>query len=143
MRKVFLTIIFCLIASVAFATDYCVSQNGSTDCGTLTTNKISVSTFNDGYTGTDYAGDTFYFVGSFTSQIYPKVSGTSGGGYVTFDGWYDGTYNAVDGNHTNLASLAKPLYKAESGGIKLSSNDYTIVQDFNFDGEGTGEAKLV
>ena len=72
--------VFLLTHALAFATQntYYVTQTGSGA-------DYSVAEFN-ALKGTGYAGDTFYFSGTITSEIRPNISGTSGGdNFITSD----------------------------------------------------------
>jgi len=114
MRKLILAFIFLLIAQVALAADYTVNQDGAGA-------DYSVAGFN-ALSGTGYAGDTFNFSGTITSQVYPSISGTSSGRVVL-----DGTSATLRYNVTDTAY----------GMIRVHSNDYLTIQNWEIDGNYT------
>ena len=124
------TLLILLIAVPAFCATHTVCDTGG-PCDYTST------TFN-ALTGTGYAGDTFYFSGTFTAEIAPHISGTAIGGYVTLDG-----YQTDDTTYMNLSEVAgRALIDRTAGsgvfGIALwksawgngNGSDYLIIQDF-------------
>lgn len=143
MKKLFYIVLFLLFASTGWATNYYVTQSGAgSQNGTSLANAWSVSAFNNSsnWSTTENAskidpGDTVYFSGTFTDEVKPAGSGTSGN-YITLDGWEGGSYNATDGNRTNMTSLAKLVNEVSSTnvGMEIQGRSYLIIQDFHFDG---------
>ena len=138
MKKILFTtlivlIVFLLLPVWAGAADYYVTETGDGA-------PMSMAEFN-ALTGTGYAGDTFYFSGTITTRLELGISGTSGGGNVTLDGYQAGTYNATNGLRTNLSSLAE--IKRPSSSIELYSVGYITIQDFYFNGNnGSGSSAI-
>jgi len=129
MKKLSITIIFCLISTFAFATNYHVTQNGGSG-----TNPLSASEFN-GLSG-NKAGDKYYFSGAFTTRITTNnIYGTSGSP-VVLDGYESGDISPItdcdagdftcDGNSASSAVLSHGI--AIGGGS--GTPDYITVQDF-------------
>jgi hypothetical protein len=121
MKKIIIIALFLLTPFLAFGATYTVTQDGSGA-------DYSIATFN-ALTGTEYAGDTFFFSGSLTSTIQPQISGTAGGGYVTLDGYQAGDCDPINSECTSSASST-----ATTSWIKLTTQDYIIIQDFRASG---------
>ena len=53
----------------------------------------------------DYSDDTFYFSGTITAIVDVDISGTSGGGYVTLDGYQAGDCDPINSECSSSAEL--------------------------------------
>jgi hypothetical protein len=137
MRKFMFFALFCialLIPSVVMAASYYVTQNGSGSRNGLNkSNAWSVSDFNKSTNWSSTSdpnkispGDTVFFSGTITSQVTPAGSGSASGGYITLDGYEEGTCNHMSGADTKGA-----LINVSGGyGIRLYGNKYLNIQDF-------------
>ena len=121
IKKLLLTILLILLLPVwAGAADYYVTQDGAGA-------PMSMAEFN-ALTGTGYAGDTFYFSGTFTTALIPGISGTAGGGYVTLDGYEADDYDPINtpaGTHAKITSSGSGEYFN-----LIRAQNYINVQDF-------------
>lgn len=116
--------IFSLLPVQVFAAEniYYVTQNGSgTRNGRSLGNALSASDFN-ALRGSGYAGDTFYFSGTFSTRIRSRVSGTSGGGNVILDGYQSGNCDSINSECSSSADLRN--------GMDIQNQSYVTVQDF-------------
>jgi len=126
----FLLILF--LSSQAWAANYYVTQAGAGDKSGQPTvaDAMPVATFN-ALSGTGYAGDFFYFSGAITSEVKPGISGTSGGGYVTLDGYQAGSCDPIN----SVCGSSAAIDRNDPGdgtydGIFTNNQDYLIIQDF-------------
>jgi len=129
----FLVVLFMLVCSPAWATDYYVTSSGAgSKNGTTLGNAWDINQFN-ALTG-DKGGHTYYFSGTISQAISPSIYGTSGSGYVTLDGLSGGDYNAIaeTGGSPAVVSFSS------GEGILLNNLSYIIVQDFEVTGMGDG-----
>jgi len=129
----YIILILLLFASPVWATNYYVTPTGNAsdpDCSEDTENIPTCAGAYDqsdfeGLSGTAYAGDTFYFTGTFTSKLDIGVSG-AGGNYVTIDGYY-----ADDCDPINSTCSSSALIDTNGAdGIGMDGKDYIVVQDF-------------
>jgi len=142
MRKyLFIILLILLFPFMASGATYHITQSGAlAKTGADEANADSVAEFNadninDGATGMA-PGDTIYFHGTITSEIYPPVSGTSGGGHITLDGLDSGDYDALSEGSDGQAVVDRGGGTAY--GIRLfhsdlgegGGRDYINIQDF-------------
>ena len=113
MKKLF--ILFLLLPVTAFGATYTVTQTGSGA-------DYSAATFNA--ESGDFSDDTFYFSGTFTSDLIPDVYGTSGSP-VVLDGYQAGTCDPINDDCASGALLNNIVFWIKGG------NDYITVKDFN------------
>jgi len=122
----------------AAANTYYVTQNGNgARSGQSLGSAWSVSDFNrsanwsisDNPNRID-PGDTVYFSGTITSTLYPQGSGSSGK-YITLDGYESGNCDPINSECTGSAEITN-----SSSSIRLTTQDYIIIQDFRIDGGG-------
>jgi len=73
----------------------------------------------------DYSNDTFYFSGSFSSELDVSIYGSSLTAKVTLDGWEGGTCNPPDATCTNAADFTAAI-------DILSTVDHIVIKDFDF-----------
>ena len=82
-----------------------------------------------------------YFSGTITSEIVPPSSGSAIGGYITYDGLINGSYNAISERDVGQALVQMPatsnqygfaLWKSLYG--KGNGKDYIVIQDFEISG---------
>lgn len=126
MKHTLLTLLLIFaLCSPAFGATHTVNQSGSGA-------DYSVSQFN-ALTGTGYAGDTFYFSGTITTRVTPKLSGTSGS-YVTLDGYQAGDCDPLNSTCSSSALL--------NDGITIDSVSRLNIQDFRVDAQSTGYAAM-
>lgn len=104
-------------ATLALAADYTVTEDGSgADYSAVVFNSL---------TGTDYAGDTFYFSGEFTTRIRVHIGGTAGSP-VTLDGFQGGDCDPLHADCTSSALLTRGMW----AGYQISGPDYLRIVDF-------------
>ena len=120
-KRIFYTLLILLFTIPAFGATHTVTQSGGGTSCTSDGGTCSVVEFN-ALGGTGYAGDTFNFSGSITSQIDVDISGTSGNNVVL-----DGTSATID---VNVGSTAE-------GSIKMTDERYLTLQNFTIDGQQT------
>ena len=107
---------------------YYVTQTGSGD-------PMSIAEFN-ALGGTGYAGDTFYFSGTFSTRITVNISGTTsadGSNDVKLDGWEGGVCTPVASDGCSSAANLTIGLTVNSGmkyldiqDFQITSKDYTI-----------------
>jgi hypothetical protein len=112
-------------------------------------NPFSVEKFNS-LSGTGYAGDTFYFSGTFINQIKPRISGTAEGGHVVLDGFEAGdSWSPVEDGENPGAALFDFPCAEQIGTWWCESYDYIAImideplnyltiQDFRFKNSRAG-----
>ena len=105
---------------------YYVTQNGNgVRSGNSLGNAMSASDFN-ALRGTGYAGNTFFFYGTFTTRIVVKnIEGTSGHP-ITIDGYEAGSCDPVNDDCASGADLKQGI----TIGNASTGPDYITVQDF-------------
>lgn len=110
----------------AAANTYYVTQNGKgARSGASIENAMAVSDFN-ALSGTGYAGDTFYFSGSFTTRIViSSIEGTSGNP-LTLDGYEAGDCDPINSVCTSSAVLQHGI----DIGNGRAGPDHINIQDF-------------
>jgi hypothetical protein len=130
--KIILIIAAAFFPLVAFGATYTISQNGS---GV----DYSIAEFN-ALKG-DKGGDIYYFSGTITTRVRPKIYGTSGNP-VVLDG-----YQAGDCDWIGTGSCSGSAVLEQTSGEALwicDNHDYITVQDFEIHGSNySGSSALV
>jgi len=118
-------VLFIILCSSAYAATYYVTQDsaGSGD-GSSYDNRMSVDDHNS---GSFSPGDVIYFSGTITSEIRPPSSGSSSG-YITYDGWEGGNFDAINLNPATGVAIVDR--NRGQHGFDLRTKDYLIIQDF-------------
>ena len=122
IKKIFIPILLAIIlcAAPSWATTFHVTQAGG-----VGSNPLSAAQFN-GLSG-NYSNDIFYFSGSFSTKIEPKIYGTgTGASVVTLDGYEGGDCDPINDNCASGALI--PGLRIQDG------HDYITVQDFRATG---------
>ena len=141
MKKLIFIIAILLSTSLAFGATYHITQTGAggqtgaDEANADTIAEFNLDNINNGATGMD-AGDTIYFYDTITTGIRPPVSGTSGGGDITLDGYAGGDCDALADSYTCTSAILAPAGN-QSALLLLDSVDYITVQDFRATGGGT------
>ena len=124
MKKLIIIIIALLIlSSKAFAADWQVTQADPVGACDVVDRACSVAEFN-ALTGAGYAGDTFYFSGTFTTGVTVNISGTSGS-EVTLDGYEVGNTAPLTDVWTSSNGALLNAGMLTGGAVS-----YLIIQDF-------------
>ncbi len=112
------------VNAVEAGNKYYVTQYGNGNrSGESIGNSLSASDFNN--LSGDYSGDTFFFSGTFTTRLTPKVEGSTEG-HVIIDG-----YQAGDCDPLNLVcSASANLNRGMFVGNGAVGVDYLTIQDF-------------
>jgi hypothetical protein len=128
MKKISYIILFLLLCLFTVNADADTHTVCSSGCD------YTQATF-EALSGTGYAGDTFYFSGTFSSTLDVGISGTSGNP-VVLDG-----YETDDTTYMNLSEAsgrAKIDVTTSDRGIDIDGEDYITVQDFEITDCSTG-----
>lgn len=124
-----------ILPSSAWSTKYYVAQTSAgTGDGSTYANRMSVATHNS---STFNPGDVLYFSGTIASQITVPSSGNSIGGYITYDGYAAGNYDARSEGTGTIAKISRSQSKGILG-IKVNDKNHIIIQDFEIEQCETG-----
>lgn len=140
IKRFFYVLFFILvfISTPAFATNHWVTPSGAGGHnGSSSGDAWSQSEF-EALSGTSYAGDTFYFSGTYTTSLDVSISGTVGN-HVTLDGYEtDNTTCRTDGTPelSNGTTRARVGVSSDDA-IRSDGQSYVIIQDFEVSSTGT------